>query len=109
MGSVMDMQTMIANDIEASENKRKYDEQCKKVLSNKYILANILKYTVEEVKDKSIEEIVTAIDGEIEVGIKGVLERTDKIMGENTEDSSVSEGTLYYDIRFSIQMSMKFR
>ena len=36
------MQTMVANDIEASENKRKYDEQCKKVLSNKYILANIL-------------------------------------------------------------------
>lgn len=100
----MDMQTMIANDIEASENKRKYDEQCKKVLSNKYILANILKYTVEEVQDKTIKEIVAAIDGEPEVGTKGVLECTDKITGENTEDSSVSEGTLYYDIRFSIRL-----
>ena len=98
------MQTMTANDIEASENKRKYDEQCKKVLSNKYILANILKYTVEEVKGKTIEEIVNAIDGEPEVGTKGVLERTDKITGENTEDSSVSEGTLYYDIRFSVRI-----
>ena len=98
------MQTMIANDIEASENKRKYDEQCKKVLSNKYILANILKYTVEEVQDKTIKEIVAAIDGEPEVGTKGVLECTDKITGENTEDSSVSEGTLYYDIRFSIRL-----
>ena len=98
------MQTMIANDIEASENKRKYDEQCKKVLSNKYILANILKYTVEEVQDKTIQEIVSSIDGEPEVGTKGVLECTDKIIGENTEDSSVSEGTLYYDIRFSIRL-----
>ena len=101
------MQTMTANDIEASENKRKYDEQCKKVLSNKYILANILKYTVEEVKGKTIEEIVNAIDGEPEVGTKGVLERTDKITGENTEDSSVSEGTLYYDIRFSLRLGEK--
>ena len=101
------MQTMAANDIEASENKRKYDEQCKKVLSNKYILANILKYTVEEVKGKTIEEIVNAIDGEPEVGTKGVLERTDKITGENTEDSSVSEGILYYDIRFSVRVGEK--
>mgnify|MGYP003296921552 CR=1 FL=1 len=98
------MQTMIANDIEASENKRKYDEQCKKVLSNKYILANILKYTVEEGKDKTIEEIVNTIDGEPEVGTKGVLECTDKITGENTDDSSISEGILYYDIRFSIRL-----
>ena len=101
------MQTMTANDIEASENKRKYDEQCKKVLSNKYILANILKYTVEEVKGRTIEEIADAIDGEPEVGTKGVLERTDKITGENTEDSSVSEGTLYYDIRFSVRLGEK--
>ena len=101
------MQTMTANDIEASENKRKYDEQCKKVLSNKYILANILKYTVEEVKGKTIEEIVKAIDGEPEVGSRGVLEFTDKIAGENTEDSSISEGTLYYDIRFSVRLGEK--
>lgn len=101
------MQTMTANDIEASENKRKYDEQCKKVLANKYILANILKYTVEEVKGKTIKEIVNAIDGEPEVGTKGVLECTDKIIGENTEDSSVSEGTLYYDIRFSVRLGEK--
>lgn len=98
------MQMITANDIEASENKRKYDEQCKKVLSNKYILANILKYTVEEVENKSIKEIVSLIDGEPEVGIKGVLECTDKIIGENTEDTSVSEGTLYYDIRFSVRL-----
>ena len=98
------MQTLIAKDIEISEAKRKYDEQCKKVLSNKYILAKILKYTVEEVQEKTIEEIVAAIDGEPEIGTKGVLERTDKIIGENTEDSSVSEGTVYYDIRFSIRL-----
>ena len=106
-GSVIEVQTMTANDIEVSEAKRKYDEQCKKVLSNKYILANILKYTVEEVKGKTIEEIVNAIDGEPEVGTKGVLECTDKITGENTEDSSVSKGTLYYDIRFSLRLGQQ--
>ena len=98
------MQTMLIKDIEASEEKRKYDEQCKKVLSNKYILANILKYTVKEVQEKTIQEIVQAIEEPPEVGTKGVLECTDKIIGENTEDSSISEGTLYYDIRFSLRL-----
>uniref|UniRef100_UPI004056A787 hypothetical protein n=1 Tax=Agathobacter sp. TaxID=2021311 RepID=UPI004056A787 len=58
----------------------------------------------DEIYRRTIEEIVNAIDGEPEVGTKGVLERTDKITGENTEDSSVSEGTSYYDIRFSVRL-----
>ena len=35
------------------------------------------------------------------------MEFTDKIAGENTEDSSISEGTLYYDIRFSVRLGEK--
>lgn len=98
------MKTLLANDIESAENKRKYDAQCKKVLSNKYIPANILKHTIEEVKENSIEEIISYMDGDIDIGNLGILEGTDKerISLENSEDVSVKESIIYYDIRFSI-------
>lgn len=101
------MKTSIARDVEASENKRKYDEQCKKVLSNLHILAHILKHTVNEVKNMSIQEIVDAIEGKPVIDKTGIMEHTDKIEGSNTEDSSRDEGTLYYDIRFFILINDK--
>ena len=51
------MKTGIATNIESDDNKRKYDAQCKKVLSDKHILAYILKHVVEEVNGYTIKEI----------------------------------------------------
>lgn len=99
------MKTAFANEIETSNNKRKYDAQCKKTLANKYVLANILKDTVEEVQDKDINEIISCIDNNFDVGNIGILEQTDKIEESNTVDGSVSEGTIYYDIRFSVYIA----
>ena len=43
------------------KNKNWYDAQCKRLLSNKQVLLNILKRVVEEYKDLSDEEILKLI------------------------------------------------
>lgn len=98
-----DMKTGITTNIESDNHKRKYDAQCKKVLSDKHILAYILKNVVEEVEGYTIEEIIRCIEGSPEIGSVSVLEGgPGRITEENTEDVSSEEGTLSYDIRFSI-------
>ena len=97
------MKTGIATNIESDDNKRKYDAQCKKVLSDKHILAYILKHVVEEVNGYTIKEIIQCIEGNPEIGSVSVLEGgPGRITEENTEDITSEEGTLSYDIRFSI-------
>ena len=48
----------MAEIISAEERKALYDAACKKVLSEKGIVAHILKDCVEEYKDASIEDII---------------------------------------------------
>ena len=43
------------------KNKNWYDAQCKRLLSNRQVLLNILKRVVEEYKDLSDEEILKLI------------------------------------------------
>ena len=50
-----------------TEQKRTYDKKAKKILSNKRILAHILQRVVDELRDKSIEQIVCYMDGDIEM------------------------------------------
>ena len=84
---------------------RQYDAYAKKLLANKPILAWILKECVEEFKNYSIETIIKCIDGEPEISTVAVDQdvddrQTQNIEGLNTEDSSINEGKIYYDIRF---------
>ena len=80
-----------------------YDAACKKVLSEKGIVAHILKTCVEEYKDISIEEIIKCIQGKPEIDkvlIQDVSIPT-RIGSEQTEDASDREHTIFYDIRFT--------
>ena len=80
-----------------------YDAACKKVLSEKGIVANILKVCVEEYKDISIEDIIKCIQGKPEIDkvlIQDVSLPT-RIGSEQTEDASDKEHTVFYDIRFT--------
>ena len=80
-----------------------YDAACKKVLSEKGIVAHILKTCVEEYKDISIEEITKCIQGKPEIDkvlIQDVSIPT-RIGSEQTEDASDREHTIFYDIRFT--------
>lgn len=91
-------------DQQAAEQKKAYDAVCKKVLSEKGIIANILKSCVSEFQDVSIDEIVRhCIQGTPEVGTIPVEPDASitRIQNEQTEDKTLTEGTVFYDIRFT--------
>lgn len=98
-------ETPLANDIDATDGKSKYDAQVKKVLANKIILAWILKYTVKEFSEFSITEIEKCIEGTPEVAKVPVdtgLSNMTSIEGLNTEDAVPNEGKITYDIKFYV-------
>ena len=59
--------TYLADQIELSELKAKYDLEAKKLLASKQILSRILKYTAKEFSDYSFEEIMDCIEGDAEI------------------------------------------
>ena len=79
-----------------------YDAACKRVLSEKSILAWIMKSCLDEYRDCSIQEIAEKyIEGQPQVGEVPVLPDTaPRIHGLDTEDKSTAEGTVLYDVRF---------
>ena len=86
------------------ERKRAYDAVCKNVLADRYILANILKGCVEEFQDETIDDIAAkCIQDAPEIStipLRADEEELLKLDGLNTESSSLTEGVVYYDIRF---------
>ena len=102
----MKEQTVLASAISTVDQEAQYDDCVKKLLSEKVILAWILKECTDEFKDFPIQKIVReCIPGKPEVSVIAVdqdeLDRGDILIeGMNTEDSSIREGKVYYDIRF---------
>ena len=97
--------SILENDIPLQTRKDKYDAACKAVLAHKVILAWILKYCTAEFVECSIEDIMDRyIEGTPEVAT-AVVHRSKKnksllIDGTNTEDSSVAEGVVTFDVKF---------
>ena len=98
-------ETPLADDIDATDGKSKYDAQVKKVLANKIILAWILKYTVAEFSEFEITDIEKCIEGTPEIAkvpVNTGLSNMSSIEGLNTEDSVPNEGKVTYDIKFYV-------
>lgn len=105
------MKNAISTTIDSTEQQAQYDASVKRLLSEKIILAWILKECVTEFKPFSISQIVKdCIEGEPQISIIAVdPDELDKdvelagtqIEGMNTEDNSVREGKIFYDIRFT--------
>ena len=76
------------------EAKRLYDEQCKKILSYKQILAYIFKECLEEYKDLSLEKIQELLD-------EG--QSHDKMISKNVEDQSIRGSMIRYDLLYKIK------
>ena len=78
----------------------------KKLLAYKYILAYILKFCTKEFKRYSIRRIIECIEGEPEISQVAVHrdepDANERIEGMNTEDASIREQTVYFDIRFFV-------
>lgn len=99
----MDEHAAIAQNLYPAEESLRYDAACKRVLSEKAILARIVKSCLEEYRDCDPNEIAQRyIEGQPQVSSLPVLpdEPSPLIRGLDTEDKSLHEGAVTYDIRF---------
>ena len=96
--------THIADAVAIAKDKAEYDGPIKDILSDKSILAWISSCSVKELSGYSIDVIKNCIEGEPEVSSVPVAPgRTNEaIVGANTEDKVAHEGTVYFDIRFTL-------
>lgn len=103
----MESENTLAKNIIAAGDKAAYDAACKRLLANKIILAWIMKSCLKEYMDFDVDEIAkryiegdpqiarTAVNPDEEAGVDG-----EQIKGAKTEDSTIKEGVVTYDIRF---------
>lgn len=106
------VQSTIAKSIDTADQEAQYDACVKRLLSEKIILAWILRECVSEFRGHPVERIMReCIEGEPEISAVAVDQdeldhaedpdsRGSMVEGRNTEDVSVKEGRIYYDIRF---------
>ena len=102
----METETTISQGLRATDSKAKYDAACKRLLSEKMILAWIMKSCLEEYQDCDVKEIAERyIEDQPQVGEVPVApdesHTIGQIHGMNSEDTSLTEGTITYDIRFT--------
>ena len=96
----------LAQTISQADIDARYDEGVKRLLANKSILAVIMKECVPEYRDCTTKDIAEKyIEGEPQIGAVGVnIDETNRvnpaIHGINTEDTTLTEGTIRYDVRF---------
>lgn len=106
--------TNLAQAVEATHDSSSYDTNVKFLLADKQILSWILKYAVQEFKDMPIEDIMSSIGNDIEIGTKPLdagLSNMGRINASSTEDNIPGEGKIFFDIRFTAhhkETEMKF-
>lgn len=99
----MGTENILAKRISVAGDRTAYDEACKQLLANKQILAWIIKTCVEEFRECSIKDIAEKhIEGIPEIGEAAVHrdEAAEFIGASGTEDVTITEGTVTFDIRF---------
>ena len=99
----MEIETTMAQGLHITDENAGYDAACKRVLSEKAILARIMKACLEEYKNCDVNDIAGKyIEGQPQVSEVPVLpdESGSVISGMDTEDKSIREGSITYDIRF---------
>ena len=100
----MEQKTSLASGIEVTQAKEKYDAACKRLLSEKIILAHILKSCVAEFRDFDAAFIAeNCIEGQPYVSEVPVApdETGAMLRGMNTAQTSPTEGDAYFDIYFN--------
>ena len=99
----MTQDNYIAHLIEQTDLKPAYDAASKRFLASKPVLSRILKSCVREFAHSSLLDIQQKyIEGEPVISSIGVHpdDTAPSIRGLNTEDATLTEGTIFYDIRF---------
>ncbi len=106
------MDTEIKNAIKAADKEAQYDEKAKRILGNKYILANIMIHTIGEFKGMRPRDVVPYIEGEpyisttpVEPGLTNKdKEKGQRVTGLNTENMEINEGIIRFDIIFYVRL-----
>ena len=99
----MEHENTLAKNISGAGKGAAVDAACKRLLANKSILAWILKDCVEEYRNCDIRDIVEKyIESEPQIAEVAVNpdETNVSIRGLSNEDTTLTEGTVTYDIRF---------
>ena len=94
--------THISHILKGNKNRDRYDAEVKKILGDKTVLAWIMKYTMEEFRDCTIEEVRECIEVAPEVAVVRVRSghSPEAIVGMPNEDKVPGEGEITYDVRF---------
>lgn len=94
--------THLAKSLKKTEFQSQYDACAKKLLSDKQVLARIMKHTVQEFRNMTVDDIVCCIEEDAEVSCHPLYDDTvsEKITGMNTDSNIVGEGSVTFDIRF---------
>jgi len=105
------LNTEITNAVNSSGDKAQYDENAKRLLGNKSILAHILASTVEEFKGINPKDVEGYIEGEpyigsvpVEPGLTNIKQDGKRIAGLNSESIDINEGTVRFDIVFYVRL-----
>ena len=98
----MEVENILAKNLTMAGENAAYDAACKRLLANKIILAWIMKSCIKEYNHLEVNEIADRyIEGNPQIGKTALHpDESEQIRGSNTEDSTISEGTVTYDIRF---------
>lgn len=99
----VNIENTLSKNINAADGRASFDSACKRLLANKIILARILKECVSEYADCNVNDISEKyIEGTPQIGSVNVHtdEAPEFITGMNSEDKTIFEGTVTYDIRF---------
>lgn len=106
-GTYMEVENVLAKNITVAGDKAALDAACKRLLANKVILAWIMKSCMDEYRDYPVDEIAEKyIEGMPQIGQVAVhpdetnLSDAELIHGMSTEDVTLTEGKVTYDIRF---------
>jgi len=105
------LNTEIKNAVNIAGDKAQYDENAKRLLGNKSILAHILTSTVEEFRDMNPADVEGYIEGEpcissvpVEPGLTNIKQGGKRLAGLNSESADVNEGVVRFDIVFYVRL-----
>lgn len=103
----------ISQILDVSDRKTRYDASARNLVAQKAILAYILKSAMDEFSSVSVKQIAEElIEGSPQVNEipvhqdspGGRLNGNDRVADMATEDVSIQEGTVRYDIRFLVRV-----
>lgn len=103
------MDTDVKNAVQATDQDAQYDNEAKRLLGNKLILAHILVRTIDEFRGMEPKAVVPLIEGEPQIGTvpvePGLTNQTagERLVGLNTESGEINEGLIRFDIVFYVR------